>query len=558
MYFWGYMANIDILKDFEEIEFVRDSAVCTVIANEFILNEEVVPYLEFEVNDNNLPANAGMKIGANGVEIAWCGEKYFQSIADMQDDYYVLIGDVPTSTLYSSYVLAARMVKAFKNHPNYALFSEFAYVEYLGGEVFCIKARNSDVVLKKYTSFDDNISGGILSTYVLPNNSFIVEMIEGNVNSTFNPHEITGTNLSFRPDFKLIVDVMVYNGSNAVVVTENYYPDNDAKASIDVAGIVNRYFRKENKNFNFTYNHNSLIKVEVKISSFFDDNKQSYTFLNFNALNAYTGESAKNHHVSLIKKYFDNDVHFLTALPERVKIQAAYGIILQTILRRQVNINGTTTTVDGWGNNSKLFIQVVYKNAVFPVQQIYVNLDMEFEMEHKCRRFFITKNFLSPYLNNDYEDIEAINVSVYNGGIGFMGKTLILDHKHTGDEVRLLFKNRFGVYEQLIARESITEKIEIEKQTALINKPWNGGADVGDTLVYGNRSENGGTIQIGYLGKEYKGYLEDFLNSNEVFILKKQEWVAIRIVAGDYDLENSLENMSSLEVDYMYSSELRS
>lgn len=555
------MANIDIVKGFEDVEFVRDSAVCQVRANEFISTAEVIPYFDFQILTNDIPEHAGMMFEVNGIAISWVAQKYTQGLATMQDDYYAYIGDVPTSLLFTEEECLARIVNALKNHPNYAAFLEYAYIQWDGGVEFGIYARSSDVVLKRYVSFTDTIDGGATITYTHPNTSYFDFLAVGTLNTALTPEELKGAIAEYEEDFRLIVDVYIDSpGNKPVMVSENYYPDTDGLAEIDVAGIVTRYFDKEDFNWDFyRWNKAALVNVNVKISSYYNSAIQNNIGLSFKALNGYTGRSDKDKHLETIRKYFDDDVQFLTMLPNTAKISAAHGVLLQMIMKREVKLNSNTNNWNGWNDNTKLFITVYYKDSALAVEQIFYDFGIHSDMETRCSRFTIDKDFLDPQILQNWEDVLYIVVNMYNGGgIGSIAKAFYLDHKTTGDEQLFLFKNRFGVWEQLVAKDGTTESMEVDKLTAEPFKKWNAGSDEGNVVVYGNKSQSGGTVNIGYLGKEYKEFLKDFLNSEAVFIWKDELWVGVQIASESYDLESSFENMKSLEVEYSFNEIKRS
>lgn len=553
---------IDIIKNFEEIEFVRDSAVCQVKANDYITTAEVIPEIEYAVMGTNIPANSGMRFEVNGIAINWCSVNYTQDLADMQDDYYAYVGDIPTSLSFSIEVITARIVAALKNHPNYTEWSQYAWIDYRGDDVFHIKAKTSAFPIKKYTSFTDTISNGATVTYTDPVGSEIQEDYIGTINTTANPYVLNGMIGTWRGDFKLVVDVIVYiPGGNPSTISENYYTDKKGYAEIDVSGIVNRHFESGFFNFSGFTDERSLINVDVKISSFFNNAIQNNTSLNFKALNAYTGESDKSKHISTLKSYFEDDVKFLTKLPPTCVIKASEGQLFHIVLKREIELNTDTNVWNGWQDTTKLYFLVSYKTgAPNPFEIVNKDIGIWANTITKCYRFKLEKDFVQHLLlDGNWEDIDWIGLTMnYGGGMTAEDKKIYLDHKTTGDEQVFNFKNRFGVFEKMVAVNGITEGLEIEKLKAFPKKDWDSSSQNGNVIVYANESQRVGSASIGFLGKEYKEYLEDFLNSNEIYIFKNGEYVGITIEAGSFDLESSLENMKSLEFEYRFNEIKRS
>ena len=545
------MANIDILKNFEEIEFVRDSAVCKVRANEYATTSEVVPIFEYVMIDNNIAVHSGMKFEINGVAIEWISVHYAQDFP-MPIDYYALVKviDVSPVVTFPIETIAARIATALKNHPNYTTFSKYAYVHYDGNDNFSIVAKRADVLIKRYTSFSYGNA-----TFNHPSTSIIEEEYKGVLNSAVTPYELSGAIAAYKEDFKLIVDVNVYTpGIGHVLVTENYYPDKKGSAEIDVAGIVNKYFKKEWLIFNsISRNNEALIDVEVKISSYFDDSLQSSVDLNFKALDAYTGLENKSNHIAVVNSYFNTDaaVSFLTALPEHINVHAAAGVLLQIILRRVVNLDGINNAIDGWPDSSSLKLRIIFNDPSTPNEFVFINIGMAGTPLTFCGRYFIDKALIEAKISGNYEDIRIIVVNM-NGLPNAEFKYLYLDHKVIGDEQTFLFKNRFGVMEQLVARGGTTESLDMEKRTAQPMKAWNSAETDGNVSVYANQSQSTGSASVGFMGKQYKEYLKDFLNSSEIYLLKEDLKQGIQIEDGSFDLEASIENMKSLEFEYRF------
>lgn len=552
------MANLTIIKPLGYLELVQDSAMIQVRATDYMLSPEVLARYDYEV-DSAIPLLSGMKFEINGIWVAWWSMHNILDEAYSNNDYYALVEDTHSGTTYTNEQIAKRMVMAMKAHPNYEEFSELADIVYDGGASWHIVCRNAGDVLEKYTSFALNsMSGGPL-TYTHPSGLIVFEDATGTLDSSANPHTLTGSELVLREDFKLIVDIRI--GENEII-SENYYPDKKGYAEIDVAGIVNRYFENSEQTFSLTdalarLNPDTMQKFKVWVRSYYDNAVQETITQNAIALNGYTGNKNRKSHTTDVKKLWyvnpiTGKIKPLTMMPDNTIIPATYGASVHYVLWRELTRTGTTTQYDGWGNDTKIRLLVVYKNGSFEYIDRAIP-GLEQVQETLVLKVSVNKASVQSIISGVWEDINFISVFLYETGNKLSEpKQIMLNHKTTGDERVFMFRNRYGVPEMLPARVSIGKGTETKKEIAAPMQKWNNEANAGNEVVYAASKQDYGSAEVGFFGAEYSELLKDFLASKEHYIYEEGNWVSVRVDADKYDLDNTAANLSPMAFNFTY------